>query len=180
MFDYMKWLIEKSRYLALIGVIGLIVGAMTSLFSGAYKTFKVVETTIFHYSSDEHKLIELFDCLDSFLVAVALIVIAISLYELFIGDLEVPDWMLVRDLSELKAKFSFVIIPILAVKFLQKLLASENALELLYFGIAIALVIISLSVFTFISEKEKELEMKVRSEEDKNSVKETEKRAADV
>ena len=171
----MKWLIEKSRYLALIGVIGLIVGAMTSLFSGAYKTFKVVETTIFHYSSNEHKLIELFDCLDSFLVAVALIVIAVSLYELFIGDLEVPDWMLVRDLSELKAKFSFVIIPILAVKFLQKLLSSENALELLYYGIAVALVITSMTVFSFINEKEKEIEMKIHPE-----AKENEKRAEDV
>lgn len=176
----MKWLIEKSRYLALIGVLGLLLGAISALFSGAYKTFKVMETTFFHYSSSEYKLIELFDCLDSFLVAVALIVIAVSLYELFIGELEVPDWMLVRDLSELKAKFSFVVIPILAVKFLQKLLGSENALELLYFGIAVALVITSLSVFTFISEKEKELEMKVRSEEDEKNLKETEKRAEDV
>lgn len=176
----MKWLIEKSRYLALIGVLGLIVGAMTSLFSGAYKTFKVVENTVLHYSSSEYKLIELFDCLDSFLVAVALIVIAISLYELFIGDLEVPDWMFVRDLSELKAKFSFVIIPILAVQFLQNLLASKNALDLLYYGIAVALVIASLTVFTFVSEKEKELEMKVRSEEDEKHLKENEKRAEDV
>lgn len=166
--------------MALIGVVGLIVGAMTSLVSGTIKTYKVVENVILHYSSDEYKLIELFDCLDSFLVAVALIVIAISLYELFIGDLEVPDWMLVRDLSELKAKFSFVIIPILAVKFLQKLLSSENALDLLYFGIAVALVIISLSVFTFISEKEKEVELKVRSEEDEKNLKGTEKRAKDV
>lgn len=176
----MKWLIEKSRYLALVGVIGLLVSAIASLFSGAYKTVQVVELLILHYSSDEHKLSELFNCLDSFLVAVALIVIAISLYELFIGDLEVPDWMLVRDLSELKAKFSFVIIPILAVKFLQKLLSSENALELLYFGIAIALIITSLSVFTFISEKEKELEVKVRSEEDEKNLQGTEKRAEDV
>ncbi len=176
----MKWLIEKSCYLALIAVIGLIIGAMTALFSGIYKTFKVVETTIFKYSSDEFKLIELFDCLDSFLVAVALIVIAISLYELFIGELEVPDWMLVKDLSELKAKFSFVIIPVLAVKFLQKLLASENALELLYYGIAIALVIASLTVFTFVSEKEKELEMKISSEEDEKHLRENEKRAEDV
>ncbi len=171
----MKWLIEKSRYLALVGVIGLIIGAMTALFSGIYKTFKVVETTVLHFSSDELKLIELFDCLDSFLVAVALIVIAISLYELFIGELEVPDWMLVKDLSELKAKFSFVIIPVLAVKFLQKLLGSENALELLYFGIAVALVITSLTVFSFATEKEKEIEKKIHPEAEEN-----EKRAEDV
>ncbi len=176
----MKWLIEKSRYLALIGVLGLLVGAMTSLFWGIYKTIKVVEETVLNYASSEYKLIALFDCLDSFLVAVALIVIAISLYELFIGKLEVPDWMLVRDLSELKAKFSFVIIPILAVNFVQSLLASRNALELLYYGIAIALVIASLTVFSFVSEKEKELEIKVRSEADEKHLTENEKRAEDV
>ena len=176
----MKWLIERSRYLPIFGVFGMLIGAIMALYLGVLKTVKIVEISITNSTESEPMLYTLFEALDFFLVATALIVIAISLYELFIGDLEVPDWMLVRDLSELKAKFSFVIIPILAVKFLQKLLASENALELLYFGIAIALVIISLSVFTFISEKEKELEMKVRSEEDKNSVKETEKRAADV
>jgi uncharacterized membrane protein YqhA len=171
----MKWLIEKSRYLALIGVFGLLAGALLSFFFGAYKTIKTIEETVLNYASDEYKLIALFDCLDSFLIAVALLVIAISLYELFIGSLEVPDWMLVHNLSELKAKFGFVIIPVIAVKFLQKLLASENALDTLYYGIAVAVVSVSLTIFNYVGEKEKveELKMKEKSES-------TEKRAEDL
>ncbi len=171
----MKWLIEKSRYLALIGVFGLLAGALLSFFFGAYKTFKIFKETVLNFSSDEYKLIALFDCLDSFLIAVALLVIAISLYELFIGDLDVPDWMLVHNLSELKAKFGFVIIPVIAVKFLQKLLASENALDTLYYGIAVALVSVSLTIFNYVGEKEKVEELKMKEKEDGK-----EKRAEDL
>lgn len=171
----MKWLIEKSRYLALIGVFGLLTGAIIAFFFGAYKTFKTFKETVINYASDEYKLIALFDCLDSFLIAVALLVIAISLYELFIGGLDVPDWMLVHNLSELKAKFGFVIIPVIAVKFLQKLLASESALDTLYYGIAVALVSVSLTIFNYVGEKEKLEEIKLRKEEKSN-----EKRAEDV
>lgn len=171
----MKWLVEKSRYLALIGVFGLLVGALISFFFGAYRTVKTIKETIINYASSEYKLIALFDCLDSFLIAVALLVLAISLYELFIGSLNVPDWMLVHNLSELKAKFGFVIVPVIAVKFLQKFLASENALETLYYGIAVSLVSVSLTIFNYIGEKEKLDEKKMLSEEKNN-----EKRAKDL
>ncbi|MCW5961906.1 MAG: YqhA family protein [Pyrinomonadaceae bacterium] len=171
----MKWLIEKSRYLSLIGVFGLLAGSLLAFFFGAYKTLNLFHETVLNYASEDYKLIALFDVLDIFLVAVALLVISTSLYELFIGDLNVPDWMLVHNLSELKAKFGFVIIPVIAVKFLQKLLASESALDTLYYGIAVALVSVSLTVFNYVGEKEKVAELEMREKEDR-----PEKRAEDV
>jgi len=110
----------------------------------------------------------LFEALDCFLVATALIVVAISLYELFIGGLEVPDWMLVRDLTELKAKFTFVIIPVMAVKFVQKILKYDNAIDTLYYGLGIAAVALALTAFNFISIKEKEAK-EVEKEKDDGS-----------
>jgi uncharacterized membrane protein YqhA len=151
----MKWLIERSRFLALIGVLGLFVCSLTAYALGVYKTFKTVIAIAVGESKDDSALILLFDCLDSFLVATAMMVISVSLYELFIGELKVPDWMLVRDLSELKAKFTFVIIPVMAVKFLQKLLAGENALDTLYYGVAVGTVAVALAAFNYVSEKEK-------------------------
>ena len=155
----MKWLIERARYLALVGIFGLLVGAIAALYVGAEKTFKVIQIAFLHYESNNPTLYVLFECLDSFLVAIALIVIAVSIYELFIGELEVPDWMLVKNLNELKAKFSFVLIPVMAVKFVQKLLQSESALDTLYYGIAVAIVSIALTAFNYVSEKEKEAEV---------------------
>jgi uncharacterized membrane protein YqhA len=167
----MKWLIEKSRYLALIGVAGLLVGSVAALYAGAEKIIKVWRTVFEHHDTTSPTLYVLLDSLDSFLVAIALIVIAVGIYDLFIGELEVPDWMLVRNLNELKAKFGFVLIPVMAVKFVQKLIQWENALETLYYGLAVALVSIALTAFNYISEKEKEAEEKRHPEADETRAK---------
>lgn len=171
----MKWLIEKSRYLSLASVLGMLTGALAALFLGVVKTVKVVHTAVTKFDESEPTLYALFEALDCFLVATALVVVAISLYELFIGGLEVPDWMLVKDLTELKAKFTFVIVPVMAVKFVQKILNYENAVDTLYYGAAIALVAFALTAFNFVSIKEKE----VKKEEEKEN-NEDETRAEDL
>ncbi len=171
----MKWLIEKSRYLALISVVFLLVGAITVLFWGVYKTILTVKTAISGNSKDDAVLVYLFGSLDAFLVAIALIVISVSIYELFIGELEVPDWMLVKNLSELKAKFAVVIIPVMSVKFLEKLLQAEQGLETLYYGIAVALVATALTAFNYVSEKEKEAEIERHPEEEETRAKDLDK-----
>lgn len=162
----MKWLVEKSRYLPIVSVFGMLVGAICALFLGFVKTIKVVSTTIASYNESEPTLYSLFEALDCFLVATALIVVAISLYELFISGLEVPDWMLVKDLTELKAKFTFVIIPVMAVKFVQKILNYENAVDVLYYGAAISAVALALTAFNFVSIKEKEFEKEEEKTDD--------------
>ena len=162
----MKWLIEKSRYIAYIGVLVLFACSLTAYVLGVYKTVKTIAAIAVGEVKDDLALVALFDCLDMVLVATALLVIAVSLYELFIGKLEVPDWMLVRNLDELKSKFTFVIIPVIAVKFLQKILQGENALDTLYYGIGIALVTAALAAFNYVSEKERMDELKIHPEEE--------------
>jgi uncharacterized membrane protein YqhA len=162
----MKWLVERSRYLPIVSVFGMLIGSLAALFLGVLKTYKVVETAIFNSKESEPTLYVLFEALDCFLVATALIVVAVSLYELFIGGLQVPDWMLVKDLTELKAKFTFVIIPVMAVKFVQKILNYENAVDTLYYGAAIGIVAVALSFFNFISIKEKEAKEIEKQSED--------------
>ena len=162
----MKWLIEKSRYIAYIGVLVLFVCSLTAYLLGVYKTVATVAGIVLNQTKGDFALIELFDCLDIILVATAMLVISVSLYELFIGELKVPDWMLVRNLNELKAKFTFVIIPVMAVKFLQKLLSAEDAVDTLYYGIAVALVTLGLAAFNYVSEKERMDELEIHPEED--------------
>lgn len=172
-----KSLVEKSRYLPIVSVFGMVLGAIAALFLGAVKTFQVLQTAFTKFEESEPTLYILFEALDCFLVATALIVVAISLYELFIGGLEVPDWMLVKDLTELKAKFTFVIIPVMAVKFVQKILKYENAIDTFYYGAAIALVAIALTAFNLVSLKEKEMKEKELQNSDSHA---NEKRAEDI
>lgn len=162
----MKLLIEKSRYIAYIGVLVLFVCSLTAYVLSVYKTVKTVAAIALNETKDDFALIALFDCLDIVLVATAMLVISVSLYELFIGELKVPDWMLVRNLDELKSKLSFVVIPVMSVKFLQKLLQGENALDTLYYGVGIALVTGALAYFNFVNEKERMDELEVHPEEE--------------
>ena len=64
----------------------------------------------------------------------------------------------VTDLDELKAKFGSVLIPIMAVKFVQKIVQSDSSLERLYYGIAVALVSFALTAFNFVAARHKEAE----------------------
>ena len=164
----MKWLVEKSIYLPIVGIFGMLLGAIASLFLGVVKTFQVLQTALTKFEESEPTLYILFEALDCFLIATALIVIAVGLYELFIGGLKVPDWMIVTDLTELKAKFTFVIIPVMAVKFVQKILSYENAVDTLYYGAAIALVAFALTAFNFVSIKEKEAKTEEKKQENGN------------
>lgn len=173
----MKWLVEKSIYLPIVGIFGMLLGAIASLFLGAVKTVHVLHIAFTQFDESEPTLYALFEALDCFLVATALIVIAVGLYELFISGLKVPDWMLVTDLTELKAKFTFVIIPVMAVKFVQKILKYESAVDTLYYGAAIALVALALAAFNFVSIKEKEAKEKELENADRHA---NEKRAKDV
>lgn len=162
----MKWLIEKSRYISYIGVLVLFVCSLTAYILGAYKTVKTIAAIALGEVKGDLALVELFNCLDTVLVATALLVISVSLYELFIGELKVPDWMLVRNLDELKSKFNFVIVPVITVKFLQKILRGENALDVFYYGIAIALVTAALAAFNYVAEKERMDELERHPEEE--------------
>lgn len=156
----MKWLIEKARYMIYVGIAGLLVGSAAAFFVGAEKIVKVWQTALQSHENNNPTLYVLLESLDSFLVAVALIVITVGIYDLFIGKLNVPEWMLVENLDELKTKFGYVLIPIMAVKFVQKLLQWESALDTLYYGVAVAVVAVALTAFNYVREKEKEMESK--------------------
>ena len=149
----------------------MLIGSVAAFYVGAVKVVKVVQTAFQASDNSNPTLYILLDSLDSFLIAIAMIVIAVGIYDLFIGELQVPDWMLVKNLSELKAKFSFVLIPVMAVKFVQKLLQWESAHETLYYGIAVALVVLSLTAFNYVSDKEKEVEEKLHPQADETRAK---------
>lgn len=172
----MEWLVEKSRYLPLTGIFSMLVGSLAAFGVGVVKTVHVLQTAVTQYTEAEPTLYVLFEALDCFLVGTGLIVIAVGLYELFIGGLEVPDWMLVKSLDELKAKFVFVIVPVMAAKFIQKILKQDtNALETLYYGAAIAIVTLTLSAFVFVSIKEKEVDKAHSGDEEETRAKDLKK-----
>ena len=131
----MKYLLEKSKYLALVGVIALLGAAVAAFAWGSFKTVNTIFLVFSSMGRDKAITVELVEIVDSFLVATAVLIFAASLYELFIDKLDLPDWMLAHDLHDLKSKLSSMIVLVMAVKFLEKLLDVKDANALLQVGI---------------------------------------------
>jgi uncharacterized membrane protein YqhA len=145
----MKKVVEMSRYLALIGVVGLLIAAIAAFGWGFYKTGQLVYAVTLGTSDGTVVIVELVKIVDFFLIATTMLIFASSMYELFIAKLDVPDWMIAHNLHELKAKLSSMIVLVLAVKFLEEVFLAQDAYALMLEGIAIAVISAALIAFSY-------------------------------
>jgi uncharacterized membrane protein YqhA len=150
----MKFIMEKSRYLALVGVLSLLAAAVAAFIGGMFQSVKTIMMLFNSMSVDSAVTVEFIKTVDGFLVATALLIFTVSLYELFIDKLELPEWMLAHNLYELKAKLSSMIVLVMGVKFLEKLLDTKDAVTLLQTSAAIALMSAVLIAFGYFGKKD--------------------------
>ena len=136
----MKRVFEATRYLVVIASLALLLAAAGTFVAGAVVTVQTFVETLSGPLDLTAILISVIKLMDLFLVATALLIFAMGLYELFVTDLDLPGWLLIRNLYDLKAKLSSVVILVLSIKFLEKLLAWKDPLDTLLFGVAITLV----------------------------------------
>src|SRR3990172_7419603 len=143
-------LLEKTRYLGIVGIVSLLLASVSPFGWGAVKTVNVIIVIATSYGQDPYIAVSLIELVDNFLIATALFVFGVSMYELFINKLALPDWMLAQNLHELKDKLGGVIILVMAVKFLEHLVEWKDPYDSLLFAIAVAVVsaaLIALSHF---------------------------------
>ena len=150
----MSKLLEKSRYLAIIGVLGLLVAAIAAFAWGTFQTVQSVILIVQSLGADKGIIVALVQIVDSFLIATTLLIFSVSLYELFIGDLDMPEWMVAHDLHDLKTKLSSLIIMVMAVKFVEKLVDVKDYGNVLNFGVAVTLVSGALIAFGYFGYKD--------------------------
>lgn len=147
---FMRFL-ASSRYLIFIAVLGTLIGATTLLFYGAAETVGLIRQ-LFAPTGDPLKakalILAFIELTDLFLLATVLYVIGIGLFELFIDDgLDLPNWLEIHDLDDLKEKLIGVLIVVMAVLFLGQVVTWDGERNLLTYGGAIALVIAALTWF---------------------------------
>lgn len=150
----MKFILERSKYLALVGVIAMLFASVAAFAWGTLKTVNTISLVVVSMGKDKAITVELIEIVDSFLIATVLLIFTVSLYELFIDKLDLPEWMLAHNLNDLKAKLSSMIVLVMAVKFLEKLLEVEDASNLLQIGIATALMSAVLIAFGYFGKKD--------------------------
>jgi len=134
----MNRVISSTRYLALAGVVFGLIAALAAFVWGGLKTVLLV-IKLAHGEVDG-MAVSLVQVMDGFLIASGLLILALGLYELFIGEIELPQWLVLHDLDALKAKLAGVIVMVIAVTFLERLEANTDARGVLEAGIGASLV----------------------------------------
>ena len=144
----MNKFLSSTRYIIILGVLSLVVASLTAFGWGVVKTVDAVALVITSAAKDPGITVGLIEVVDAFLIATAILIFALGLYELFIADLSVPDWMQIHNLHDLKAKLAGVLVLVMAVKFLEKLVEWKDARETLLFALAIAVISAALIAFS--------------------------------
>ncbi len=113
-------LLESSRFLILIPVIGAMLAAAVAFLFGIFDLAHVVYFTIRDPNvSTRYVTVAITEIADFFLLGTVLYIVSIGLYKLFIGpNIRTPVWLHIETLNSLKERLLGVITILVAITFL--------------------------------------------------------------
>ena len=153
-------LLNASRYLVIAAVLGALASAMALFAYGLVDTLVVITRTLASgdISTNGAKTLMLYfiEIFDLFLLGTVMLIMALSLYELFIdGEVKVPARLQIHTFDDLKVNLVSVVIAVMAVTFLGQVMSWDGERQLLGLGIAVALVIAALNLYLWIVKGQK-------------------------
>jgi uncharacterized membrane protein YqhA len=156
----LKPVLNASRYLVLAAVVGAILGAAALFVYGLIDVVVVIARSIAsgEVSTVGAKQLMLYfiEVFDLFLLGTVMLIMGLSLYELFMdSDLKLPARLGIRTFEDLKTNLVTVVIAVMAVTFLGQIIAWNGETDLLGLGIAVALVIAALNIYLWIAKQPK-------------------------
>ena len=153
---HMRRFVELSRFVVILPVIGSLLGAFVLMLIG---TWEVVNSIwgIFNSSSPlKDTVIGILTAVDTLLLATVLLVIGYGLYELFVdSEVQLPPWLEIRDLDDLKNKLIGVVVAIISGVFLGQLVDNNSSNEVFLAGAGSGALVLGLAAFTFATKKTK-------------------------
>ncbi len=151
MTAFLSRVLSSSRYLIMIAVIGSLIGMVTLLAFGMWEIYAVVDKVLNTETPEKiGKTVALYiiEVIDIFLLATVCYITALGLFELFISDnVQIPEWLAIDSLDDLKNKLTSVIIVVMGVIFLGQVVGWDGKRDLIPLGAPIALIIAALTWF---------------------------------
>lgn len=143
-----------SRFIAMFAILGTAASAMAVFVYGAAFVVIAIWDALTSGKPNEdglkHLTLQLVEATDAFLLGTVLYIVSIGFFQLFIdSDLNIPAWMRITNLDQLKTKLVGVIVVLLSVTFLGRVSNWKSGDDIAYLGVAIALVIAALAHFGF-------------------------------
>ena len=122
---------------------------------GSTEMLMVVIHAISNELTLKESIVDVLTAVDAILLGTVLLVIGYGLYELFIdADLDVPTWLRVDDLDDLKSKLMGVVVAIIAVVFVGVFVDSNRADDVLSYGVGAGALVVGLAIFAYATQKE--------------------------
>lgn len=121
---------------------------------GSIGILKATMDTVLTRAQLKETIVSILTSIDAILLGTVLLVIGYGLYELFVDtNLEIPEWLEINTLDDLKAKLTGVIVAIIAVVFVGLLVETKSANDVLYYGVGAGAVVLALAAFSFATRK---------------------------
>ncbi len=145
-------LLSASRYMMVLPVIGTLIGSLAliiyELAVMGHAVVIAVRNAELSPKAAKIFAVGIIESVDVFLIAIAVYIISIGLYALFVDEtVERPRWLQLKDLEDLKAHLVSVVIAVLAVLFLREAVAWDGSRAILELGVAVATTIGALALF---------------------------------
>ncbi len=153
LFEHALWL---SRLVVVVPVVASVVMAVAAFYLGTVDVVYLVthlgayaDVTTTHAVARATLLAAIIRAVDDYLLAAILLIVALGLYELFIGKIDAAEHsevaarlLLIHSVDDLKDRLAKVVLLVLIVEFLQYALAVRftSALDLVYLAVGIALI----------------------------------------
>ena len=150
----MRKALGLTRYAVVVPAIASIIGALLLMVQGSIEIVKVVIDAIFNNSYLKITIVDVLTAVDAILLGTVLLVIGYGLYELFVDTrLEVPAWLQINDLDDLKSKLIGVVVAIIAVVFVGVFVDSNRASEVVSYGVGAGALVAGLALFAYATKK---------------------------
>ena len=141
-------LVGYSRFMAIVPSVGLFISSVALTVSTLLSTVKVTFEAVSGRLDMQDMLVDYIEFADFFLLAVVLYIMSVGLYSLFIDDgIDLPSWLRIRNLDDLKEKLVGVIVVVMGVYFLGLLIHGTEPIDLLLTGLGIGAVVLTLAYF---------------------------------
>jgi uncharacterized membrane protein YqhA len=148
----MKKILGLTRYAVVVPALASILGALLLMAQGSISM--VVIDSVSTEPTLKDTIVDVLTAVDAILLGTVLLVIGYGLYELFIdAEIDVPLWLRVRDLDDLKSKLIGVVVAIIAVVFVGVFVDSNRAADVISYGVGAGALVVGLAVFAFATKK---------------------------
>ncbi len=147
----LKKILETSRFMIVLAIIGALLAAMIVLLFGIVDIYVVIveifHTGIFTIGAEKYLAASTTSLIDLFLLGTTLYLIALGLYQLFFqAEIQRPQWYVVHSIDDLKDKLIGVVAVILLVFFLGQVVDWDKGSSIVALGAGIGAVLVGMGL----------------------------------